>query len=240
MRALSFLLLVTMCSCDSKERPGDPLDEARRLARQGKFEQALQKHIWIHDHVLEANPSYYGVRLSFALADWIDLGKKYPKALETLRGIRDKKVSRLLAGGADRDLFNDVEAINKCLGESKATVELFKKIEAAQPGFASSIYDLADEALFKAQEYDLAKKCLGDPKAKFSTAKANFDQGMQFARTSRNGDATRRAFESIFTHKVVRIIVVLDKTGDRTVAQEIQSDALAVLDNPAIRGAISK
>src|SRR2546426_6861906 len=135
---LLFLLLVTMCSCDSKERPGDPLDEARRLARQGKFEQALQKHIWIHDHVLEANPSYYGVRLSFALADWIDLGKKYPKALEALKAIRDKKTSRLMAGEDDRVVFHDVQSINQYLGESKATVELFKQIQARQPEFASS------------------------------------------------------------------------------------------------------
>jgi hypothetical protein len=80
MRGLLLLLLMTMCSCGSKDRTGDPLDDARRLAADGKFEQALQKRIWLHDHVLETHPNYYGVRLSFALAEWVELGKEYPKA----------------------------------------------------------------------------------------------------------------------------------------------------------------
>jgi tetratricopeptide (TPR) repeat protein len=238
MRALLLLLLV-MCSCDAKDQAESALDEARRLAAQGKFQEALEKHVWFHDHALEVRPSYYGVRLSYALSDWVELGKKYPKALETLKGIRDKKTSRLLAGEADRALFHDVESINDHLGESKATVDLFRKIEVARPGFAASVYDLADEALIAAGEYGLAKKYLGDPMTRLAKAKRRFDEGIQYAKMSRSGDASRQAFESIFTDDIVRIITVLDKTGDSDKAREIQSKALAVLESPAIRNAIN-
>ena len=138
------------------------------------------------------------------------------------------------------NLLSMLDGNSEHLGESKATVELFKKIEAAQPDFASSIYDLADKALIEAEEYALAKKYLGDPNARFSAAKRNFDSGIQFAKTSRHGDASRRAFESIFTDEVVRLITVLDKTGDGPLAREIQSKALVGLDSPTIRNAISK
>ncbi len=228
-----------MCSCGSKGPMGDPLDEARRLAEQGRFEEALQKHIWLHDHVLESQPSYYGVRLSFALADWVDLGRKYPKALEALKSIRDKKTSRLVAGEGDKRLFHDVRSINENLGESKETVELFKQIEARRPEFASSIYDLADKEMIEAGEYALARRYLGDPAARLSTARSHFDSGLVFARTGQRGDASRQAFETIFTERVVRIITVLDKTGEHELARRIQSEALKVLDNSGIRNATS-
>jgi hypothetical protein len=63
---------------------------------------------------------------------------------------------------------------------------------------------------------------------------------MSYAKTSRSGDATRRAFESIFTDDVVRIITVLDKTGASDQAKEIQSKALAVLESPGIRDALGE
>src|SRR6185503_2215938 len=110
----------------------EALNEARQFAEDGKFEEALDRHVWFHEHALEVRPSYYGVRLSYALSDWAELGKVYPKALETLKGIRDEKASRLLTGQTDRHLFHDVESINDHLNESVATVELFKAIQATR------------------------------------------------------------------------------------------------------------
>jgi ribosomal protein S28E/S33 len=51
---------------------------------------------------------------------------------------------------------------------------------------------------------------------------------------------SRKAFERIFADEIVRIITVLDRTGDSGQAREVQSKALIVLDSPAIRNAIQK
>jgi hypothetical protein len=236
--AVASLLFIPIYCCCAKDQADEALDQARQLAGEGKFEQALEKHIWYHNHALEIDRSYYGIRLSFALSDWVELGKKYPKALEALKDIRNKKTSRLLTGELDRSLFHDVAAINEELGQSGTTAETFKKIESVQPSFASSIYDLADKALFEAREYKLEKKYLGDANARFATAKRNLDFGIQFAKTCRNAEGSQQAFENNFTQEVIRIIVVLDKTGDRNTAQKIQSNALAVLNSPAIKDAI--
>jgi len=152
-----------VCSCTAKDEAQEALTAAKRLAAEGKFQQALEKHVWFHNHALEVRPSYYGVRLSFALSDWVELGKKYPKALVTLRGIRDEKTARLLAGNANRGLFHDVESINDHLKESSATVALFKKLDGAQPEFAASVHDLADEALIAAGEYGLRRSIWAIP-----------------------------------------------------------------------------
>lgn len=216
------------------------MSEARSLASEGKFEEALQKHVWFHNHALELRPSYYGVRLSFALADWVELGKSYPKALTILRSIRDEKARRLIAGEKRRDLFHDVESINDHLGEMNATVDLFKRLEAVEPEFTSSVYDLADEALVAAGEYALARKFMGDPADRFANARGQFAEGMQFAKRARQDDAAKEAFESIFVAEVIRIITVLGKTSELDKAKEIQSKALVVFDSPEIRSALGQ
>jgi hypothetical protein len=214
------------------------LEQALQFAAQGKFEEALQKHIWYHDHALEINPAHYGVRLSFALSYWIDLGKKYPKALDALKDIRDKKTARLVAGENNRPLFHDIVAINEELGESLATVDAFKKIESVRPALASSVADLADEALFEAKEYPMERKYFGDPFANFEAAKRRLDDGREYAKRSMIPARGRQAYENNFTKKIVRLIVVLDKTGDGAVARQIQAKALASCDRTEIKDAL--
>lgn len=240
MRLLPLLLILLLPSCSAGDDAKEALDSARRLAKEGKYEQALKKQVWFHNHGLDADRSYYGVRLSFALSEWIALGQKYPKALDTLKGIRDEKTKRLLAGETDRELFHDVESINEHLGDSVATVELFKRLERSQAPFAASVYDLAEEALIRAKEFPLARKYLVDPAASLGKARDRFQKGLQYASKGRNADAHRQAFESIFTDRAIQIITILNKTGSPDQALAIQSEALAVLDNPEIRNAISR
>ena len=240
-RSLSLSVLVLLCSCGARDDAGDALKSARVLAAEGRFDEALEKHVWFHLHGLDADRSYYyGVRLSFALSEWVELGRKYPKALAALKDIRDEKTSRLIAGGTDEAVFHDVQSINDHLGETNATVALFQKIEATRPEFAASVYNLAEETLIAAKEYDLARKYLGDPKSRMAEARTKFDAGLRYAVTSQYPEAALRAHESIFTGKAVQIITVLKKTGDPDAARELQTLALAVLDNPEIRNAVTQ
>lgn len=237
--ALGLSLTVYSCSVPvPPDLPQDRADEALRqaqdLADEGKYEEALQKHIWYHDHALEVDPGHHAVRLSFALSDWVRLGEKYPKALDVLKNIRDQKSARLLAGEADRELFHDVESINDRLGASAATVDLFKKIDAANPGFASSIYDLAEEPLVEAGEYALAGKHLGNPAERLTNIRNLYAEHLRLS----DDEVTRTTAEKIFTERVTRLVTVLDKTGDRQRARDIQAQALRVLDSQEIRGLI--
>lgn len=226
-----------MGSRKTLDKAREALDQARQFATEGKFEEALAKHVWFHNHALEVQRSYYGVRLSYALGYWVELGKQYPKATEVLRAIRDEKTSRLLAGETDRELFHDVKSINAHLKEAGATADLFRGIEASRPEFAASVYDLAGAALIGAQGYELAGKYLGEPFARFDKAKADYEEGIEYAMTVEKKQAapTRAAFEGIFERDIVLIIAVLAKTGRQQVAQEIQTRALAMLDSPIIR-----
>lgn len=229
-----------MCATNGNNKAEQALDAARRLADEGKYEQALERHVWFHDHALEVDDSYGGVRLSFALSDWIDLGRKYPPALRKLKAIRNTKTAKIIAGDEERELFHDVSSINEGLGESESTVALFKRIDAERPAFAEKISALVTEALVATKEYELARKYLPNPKENLSKLKEMLRERIDWAKSIEGANDSRRDFEWFFASEVLLIIRVLDGTGDSATALEIQKQALDELSSPEVQEALEK
>jgi hypothetical protein len=92
------------------------LDAGRGPLHGGRYAEALDHFIWFHNHALAEDDSWRGVRLSYALGNWFDLGQVYPEALRALEDVRDRKTDSLLAGGGSWQDFRDVQAINALLG----------------------------------------------------------------------------------------------------------------------------
>src|SRR4051812_30542503 len=95
--------------------PRQVLAEARELARQGRHQEALERHVWFHEHALELVPALAGVRVSFALSDWARLAAAYPPARQALADARDRAAEAMLAGCGRRALFAEVAALNRHL-----------------------------------------------------------------------------------------------------------------------------
>ncbi len=56
---------------DEKPDPELIRKEAAALTQEGKYEEALQRQLWYHNHVLQFQPNMRAVRLSFGLAQWV-------------------------------------------------------------------------------------------------------------------------------------------------------------------------
>ncbi|MCA9140941.1 MAG: hypothetical protein KDB00_29420 [Planctomycetales bacterium] len=129
------LIVLLWCStahADDWNPPRNPnpdaiLDEAQADTQAGRYKIALAKHVWFHENSLSIEPSLYGVRLSFALSDWIELAKQYPPALSKLKEIRDKAKENVVAQKKVRESFHEMESINDHLGEHSKTREFFEK-----------------------------------------------------------------------------------------------------------------
>ena len=119
-----------------RQTPLDRLHAALSAADAGRHEEALQEYIWFHEHALELEPALYGVRRSFALAYWADLGKRYPAARDALVDTRDRKVASLRLGLRFRDSFRDVAAINHYLVDPACTANLFATLANTDDAFA--------------------------------------------------------------------------------------------------------
>ena len=160
--SLLIFIFLLLSSC-SKNDPDKVLQRARNNFEKGRYEQALQDQIWFHDNALKYKPSLYGVRLSYALADWIRLGEKYPAALEKLKEIRDNKTEQIKNGEGSFDLFHDVASIHEYLNESIKTVELYKNLIKIDFNLAKECYRLAKEALIDHGEFKICNRFVPNP-----------------------------------------------------------------------------
>lgn len=210
------------------ERP-DPqaiLKEAHGDARAGRYEDALAKHLWFHREALKVAPGFYGVRLSYALAFWTELGRRYPPALAALRGERDAAVARLRGGTGARNDFADVASINEHLDEEAATSELFGWLDANNPALARNAYGIAQRSLVQAKNYALAGKYL-DPKRSTEAMLRAYRTNLELSRRPefRGGDLDGFGRKSL-TNGAATLVALLVVNGR---AQEADEVAAAVL-----------
>lgn len=213
---------------------------AQEAAREGRYEEALREHIWFHDHALEEQPSLYGVRLSYALADWVDLGKVYPPALAALRAIRDAKTVRLQNGDGDRASFHDVESINECLMEHEATHQLFVQLQKVNPALAQQCAELAMPSLVLAKDFALARTFIKDPEEavrKWSRV-LNEDVADLPKEPAPRKAPLQEAYVHIYAERVRILLAVLNGVGDEVLAKSIRETALGSIESLAVRDAV--
>lgn len=143
--------------------PREVLNRGQTAAQEGRHRQALRDFIWFHENALKYRPSLYGVRLSFALGYWMDLGQVYPPALEALQSVKRRGETALLGGQGNRHLFHDIVSINRELGRTNETYELFVKIGKKYPELAKECGYLAVQAIVDARNFKLASEQLPHP-----------------------------------------------------------------------------
>lgn len=214
------------------------LSTTHDLVRQGEHEEALERFIWFHNHALEHDRAMYGVRLSFALGYWKQLGDAHPPALEAMEEIRDEKTKLLKDGGGDFALFHDVLALNRTLGENRKTIQLFEQIDEEQPERAKEFWRVAKDLVLDQKRYDLARKHLKDPVQAFNEAKADYERNLALYDNPQVGGERFAAYnEKSLVEESLRLIKLALAFENEAAAKEIQQKALDLVDDDRLRDA---
>jgi hypothetical protein len=199
------------------------MSEATDLMNRGRFDEALGRQIWFFNHAVQLDPSYSAVRLSFTLSAWRELARRYPKALQALTEVRDRDVAQFAAGRGYAELFQEVESINRELGDPEATCKLCKTIADKDPNLACQCYYYAQQALLEQGQYELCSRFMGDPQARFNAARSQIKTpGVDY-----------------FVGQVCALVEILVGTGHKSEAENISAQAIAVLDDPRLHFAVT-
>jgi hypothetical protein len=211
-------------------------------ARLGQHERALQEYRWFHEHALDYDPAYCGVRLSFALAAWVELGEAYPPARDALIQVRDSKTRRLLRGEGDRELFEDVEAINSHLGDERATYELFRRLREVQPGIADACADLAWETAAAFDDFALARTCIDDPSARLRAWTDELNETISFIRAELPEPPAElvEVTSAMFAERAALLLRVLTNVGESAKAAALRARLLGAVEDPSVRSLVRK
>ncbi|HEY4260994.1 MAG TPA: hypothetical protein VGM98_12570 [Schlesneria sp.] len=217
------------------------LQEAKADARAKRYEDALAKHVWFHQNALTFQPALYGVRLSFALEYWMDLGKSYPPAIVKLKSIRDDARRKVLDANLKsvNEPFHDFVSINRALDEEPKSKELFVQLDQDKPALAKEVFDLARPSLINAKAYQLCGKYL-EPRSIFDKSKEQFNYYQQPAEDAKVGDRQRQFGESKFTNEVTTLVALLILNDRKVEAQRFADEAKKEWNNAAFHMALDQ
>lgn len=195
------------------------------ITKKGKYKEALERHVWFHDNALEHAPSMTGVRLSFALSYWTDLGAKYPPALEKLNEIRNQKEQVLRLGKGGFDLFHDVTSINRVLNEDERSIKLFKEIEKETPERIEQLWIVVKDIAFQQKDHKLLNRHIKDTEQEYRNIYSDYLRDFKMFKEQDELKWIKDRFR-----KVIDLLIELSKfNGDEAMANKIEERASKVL-----------
>jgi len=219
-----------------KPNPQAILDEAMADARAGRYEDALQKHRWFHDNALKLDRSYGGVRNSFALSSWFELARKYPPAAEALVALRAKALEDTRSGKDPAATFGDYAAINRAMGEERATVDAFAALEARDPAAAKRAFRRAEDALINEGKLETVGRYIV-PREELELASKSY----WAMRSQRRGAPDYDTMvERFFATASGRIVAVLVKLGRKEEADEMHKIAIRVSSSELMKDTLGR
>ena len=214
--------------------PGRILREARADTKAQRYEEALAKFLWFHENALTYRESLYGVRLSYALEDWFELGSVYPPALEELKRTRDDAAVKVREADEYYYAFNDVLAINDILGESNRTVELFLWLDLHMPERARKVYRLVQVQLVDAGDFQLCGKYI-DPTEDFNRIVWFYRAELRMAKDPKFGSKMRIYATRTFSQSTATLVAILARNDRIAEAKIIVEEALNEWDERRFR-----
>ena len=222
----------------SETDPREVLRQARQLVKSEQYAAALEKYIWFHDHALDVDRALAGVRLSYAILEWVELGEVYPLARKALESVRDAKTESLTQGTYHVSWFHDVASINRAFGQIERTRDLFKTIAAADRSVAEKCFRIALESLVDTKEFALARSFMPDPQKEIEL----FAMPFKFDHQSTRSDSPeiQEAHVKIYVKKVSRILKVFLEVGEEDVANNLRHYALECVPDAQLRDRIMK
>jgi hypothetical protein len=237
---------------------GDTASVVHQLINKGQYDEALRRCLSFHDQFKASDT----IPITFLLRDWIELGRRFPKAKAALLEIRDQDIRECSAGRGYLVLFREAGAINGALHQDDATYALFKTLRDSDPDLAQQCTGYIEDLLVAKGEYQWCFDHLGDPQEKFDSSREHLTMDLEREKrmdesrnslmernrergiTNRPAPPDRSAWfikhdEDRFVGETRRLIEILVATGHKADAEKIRHQAVAVLDDPRLKSAVS-
>lgn len=203
------------------------LNEAQVDMIAGRYPDALAKHIWFYNNALTIDRSFYGVRLSFALMYWSQLGQVYPPAKAKLLEVRDEAREKVKKTDEGQEAFNDFASINSVLKDDSKTVTLFKELAKDNPDLAHKVFELARPALIRSGELNLCCNYI-EPKTDYARSKELFATNKKMSANAQFGSNLESFNQQSFANEVETLVALLVVGNRKSEAESIVADAKGV------------
>lgn len=186
-------------------------------------------------NALKHDAGLTGVRLSFALQDWLDLASKYGPALDAFMRTRDETEAAFLQDPANFDLFRDLASMNRDLGDGIRTANLFEMIAASNRANADRLYDVAEPFLVAAGRYVACNPFLNSQcRLEFAARRFQISKSVEESHPVHKKPAPSFA-RRYYLEDVATLIALLVINGRADQAQQAYNKILDVVDDEESR-----
>jgi hypothetical protein len=204
--------------------PQNILNEAEADASAGQYTNALAKYVWFYHNALKYDPAQRGVRVSFALKSWVELGAVYPPALDKLQAVRDEAAENVRQRKDAVSAFQDFVAINANLKDDDNTSDFFTWLDANKPDVAKAVFDRTQNwllpALVKTKKYAVCGKYI-NPDTSFKQILHLYRTMMEQVNQGHVGSEIKNFAEQNIINKTTTLIAILVIDDRKTDAQQI-------------------
>jgi hypothetical protein len=214
--------------------PRDVLKEARQCLRSGSYAEALEKYLWFHQNALAHRPSLRGVRLSYALSEWVRLGELYPPARAALLSRLEDNTRSLRVGSKDWDQFQEVAAIYRELKQEAKTTAVFQEIVEHDLDFAKKCFSIALPALIATQDFALARTFIPSPSTHLNEHLEHLLEAMK----RDDVDDLQAVLLKLYAKQVTQLLSVLKGVGEGDEAQVLAARAIESIGDPEQRAKV--
>ena len=157
------------------------LNEARNAYKDKNYSIALSKYQWFYDNSIEINKSFYGVRLSYCLNEWADLGKIYKPANEALIELKETTLSSFKEK-LSQEAFHEYSCICGYLECSNEAYEEFLPLHKSNNNLAAKLFTYVYEYCASNKQWELCKKYLGNGHKQYKNTLETFDHMIEFSK----------------------------------------------------------
>lgn len=198
--------------------------EAKADRCAGRYELAHRKLEWFYRNGAVLNPALDALRLSFVLREWRELGSEYPLAILKIREVRDSVIHDLAIADSSTSfgLFQELVALNRCLGENEDTLARFYRLEETDPLLAQVVFPTVRQMLLERAEFNRCLKYT-DIESLLSTHFRNLAEFRAIAQRQQSPDQYLKGLEEYLMSKFGEAVALLVLCGR-------QSDAASVVE----------
>jgi len=207
--------------------PGEVLKSARAAVKAEDYPKALENYEKFFDRALldqGEDHNYYGVRLSYCLDEWAQLGQKFTPAIERLKAKAEVALARF-EQARDPENFHDFLCISDYLGQNEVAVAKFVEYHNSDPALANLGLRYIWDVLVDNQQWDVCARYLIDAESKYADTLYKYDQALSLSRKDLKLDGGRfeEAIENMYARNVGNLLRALRNTGNQEVAKRIEA-----------------
>ncbi|SJL84203.1 hypothetical protein [Vibrio palustris] len=190
--------------------PGEMLGNARKAFKEKRYVESLENYKLFYDNAIEIDRSYYGVRLSYCLGEWAELGTQYPDALTELIKLKESTLSDF-EKNQSRQSFHEYSCICKVLNCDEDTFDQFLVVRETNIDLSHKVFRFVYEYCASNRKWDLCREYLGNGLKQYKRSLETFDHMMEFA-AEKEGDLSESIYKdgiAAFKREVLWILDML-------------------------------